>query len=47
VVLPTMISLEEIDKFSQISDGRYLDQGEMQQISDMYLNNFYVTPSTM
>src|SRR6476619_237758 len=47
IVLPTMISLEEIDKFSQISDGRYLDQGEMQQISDMYLNNFYVTPSTM
>jgi aryl-alcohol dehydrogenase-like predicted oxidoreductase len=46
VVLPTMISLEEIDKFSQISDGKYLDSDEMQQISDMYLNNFYVTPST-
>ena len=47
VVLPTMTSVEEIDKFSEISDGRYLDLGEIQQISDMYLNNFYVTPSTM
>lgn len=46
IVLPTMISLEEIDKFSQISDGKYLDVDEMQQISDMYLNNFYVTPGT-
>ncbi len=44
IVLPTMISLEEIDKFSQISDGKYLDVDEMQQISEMYLNNFYVTP---
>jgi len=46
IVLPTMISLEEIDKFSQISDGKYLDVDEMQQISEMYLNNFYVTPDT-
>jgi aryl-alcohol dehydrogenase-like predicted oxidoreductase len=46
IVLPTMISLEEIDKFSQISDGKYLDVDEMQQISKMYLNNFYVTPGT-
>jgi len=38
--------LEEIDKFSQISDGKYLDVDEMQQISEMYLNNFYVTPGT-
>ena len=46
VVLPTMISLEEIDKFSLISDGKYLDLYEMQQISEMYFNNFYVTPNT-
>lgn len=46
IVLPTMISLEEIDKFSQISDGKYLDLDEMQQISKMYLNNFYVTHGT-
>jgi len=46
VVLPTMISLEEIDIFSRISDGEYLDLHEMQQISEMYFNNFYVTPNT-
>jgi aryl-alcohol dehydrogenase-like predicted oxidoreductase len=46
VVLPTMISLEEIDKFSLISDGKYLDLYEMQQISEMYFNNFYVTQNT-
>jgi aryl-alcohol dehydrogenase-like predicted oxidoreductase len=46
IVLPTMISLEEIDKFSHISDGKYLDPYEMQQISEMYTNNFYITPST-
>lgn len=46
VVLPTMISLEEIDKFSHISDGKYLDLNEMQQISEMYINNFYIAPST-
>jgi aryl-alcohol dehydrogenase-like predicted oxidoreductase len=42
VILPTMISVEEIDRFSQISDGRYLDLQEMKQISEMYNNNFYV-----
>ena len=46
VVLPTMISLEEIDKFSLISDGKYLDLNEIQQISEMYFNNFYVNPNT-
>jgi aryl-alcohol dehydrogenase-like predicted oxidoreductase len=46
VVLPTMISLEEIDKFSHISDGKYLDPHELQQITEMYTNNFYIAPST-
>jgi len=45
VVLPTMISVEEIDRFSQISDGKYLDFQEMNQISEMYHNNFYVATS--
>jgi aryl-alcohol dehydrogenase-like predicted oxidoreductase len=45
VILPTMISVEEIDKFSQISDGKYLDAQEMKQISEMYNNNFYVEMS--
>jgi aryl-alcohol dehydrogenase-like predicted oxidoreductase len=45
VILPTMISVEEIDKFSQISDGKYLDYQEMKHISKMYNNNFYVETS--
>jgi hypothetical protein len=40
-----MISVEEIEKFSQISDGKYLDAQEMKQISEMYNNNFYVETS--
>jgi hypothetical protein len=40
-----MISVEEIDRFSQISDGKYLDLQEMNQISEMYHNNFYVATS--
>jgi len=45
VVLPTMISIEEIDKFSEISDGKYLEDHELEQVSEMYLNNFYIVPS--
>lgn len=45
VILPTMISVEEIEKFSQISDGKYLDVNEMADISEMYNNNFYVQTS--
>jgi aryl-alcohol dehydrogenase-like predicted oxidoreductase len=45
VILPTMVSIEEIERFSQISDGKYLDPQEMNQISEMYNNNFYVETS--
>lgn len=45
VVLPTMISIEEIDKFSEISDGKYLGGHELERVSEMYLNNFYVVSS--
>jgi hypothetical protein len=40
-----MVSIEEIERFSQISDGKYLDPQEMNQISEMYNNNFYVETS--
>jgi len=46
VVLPTMISIEEIDKFSEISDGKYLEDHELEQVSEMYVNNFYVVPNS-
>jgi len=41
-----MISIEEIDKFSEISDGKYLEEDELDQVSEMYVNNFYVVPSS-
>ena len=46
VVLATMISIEEIDKFSEISDGKYLEEDELDQVSEMYVNNFYVVPNS-
>ncbi|HLG37953.1 MAG TPA: aldo/keto reductase [Nitrososphaera sp.] len=44
VVLPTMISVEEIEMFSSLSDGRYLDESESAKLEEMYENNFYVRP---
>jgi aryl-alcohol dehydrogenase-like predicted oxidoreductase len=44
VVLPTMISVEEIEMFSSLSDGRYLDESESAKLEEMYENNFYVQP---
>lgn len=44
VVLPTMISIEEIEMFASISDGRYLDTSEAASVEQMYEKNFYVQP---
>jgi len=44
VVLPTMISVEEIEMFSSLSDGKYLDESESAKLEEMYENNFYVRP---
>ena len=44
VVLPTMISIEEIEMFSSLSDGKYLDESESAKLEEMYENNFYVRP---
>jgi aryl-alcohol dehydrogenase-like predicted oxidoreductase len=35
-VLPTVISVEEIEQFAAMSDGRYLNDGDMREISDLY-----------
>jgi aryl-alcohol dehydrogenase-like predicted oxidoreductase len=40
VVLPTVISIDEIDMFAQLSDGNYLNTGEKKQIEQMYESNF-------
>lgn len=44
VVLPTMISIEEIEMFASISDGKYLDTSEAAGVEHMYEKNFYVQP---
>lgn len=44
VVLPTMVSAEEIEMFASISDGRYLSTSESAQLEEMYEKNFFVKP---
>ena len=44
VVLPTMISMEEIEMFASISDGNYLNSSEAASVEQMYENNFHVQP---
>jgi aryl-alcohol dehydrogenase-like predicted oxidoreductase len=44
VVLPTMISIEEIEMFASLSDGNYLSPSESAGLEQMYENNFYVQP---
>jgi aryl-alcohol dehydrogenase-like predicted oxidoreductase len=42
VVLPTITSIEDLERFAELSDGKYLNRNEMRRISVMYNNNFYV-----
>jgi aryl-alcohol dehydrogenase-like predicted oxidoreductase len=42
VVIPTILSIEELEIFSEMSDGKYLKEEELQQINELYENNFYV-----
>ncbi|HKZ62686.1 MAG TPA: aldo/keto reductase, partial [Nitrososphaera sp.] len=44
VVLPTMISIEEIEMFAALSDGKYLSMLEAASLEEMYEKNFYVQP---
>jgi aryl-alcohol dehydrogenase-like predicted oxidoreductase len=44
VVLPTMISIEEIELFTSLSDGKYLNNTEIAKTEEMYEKNFYVEP---
>lgn len=45
-VLPTVTSMEELETFANISDGKYLDEKEYEHVKEMYNNNFYVQVST-
>jgi aryl-alcohol dehydrogenase-like predicted oxidoreductase len=44
VILPTMVSIEEIEMFAAISDGNYLNKAEAMQVEEMYEKNFFVQP---
>lgn len=42
VVLPTVISVEEIEEFANISDGNYLSKNDLERINELYTKNFLV-----
>src|SRR5918995_1192616 len=44
VILPTMVSIEEIELFTLLSDGKYLNSTEIARMEEMYEKNFYVEP---
>ncbi len=41
-VLPTVTSIQELEMFANISDGKYLDEKEYAQVKEMYSKNFFV-----
>jgi aryl-alcohol dehydrogenase-like predicted oxidoreductase len=41
-VLPTVINVEEIDMFAQMSDGKYLTDSQLSDITELYNNSFFV-----
>ncbi|MDX1372249.1 MAG: aldo/keto reductase, partial [Nitrososphaeraceae archaeon] len=41
-VIPTVVDIEELESFVEMSDGKYLNRSELNQIEEMYENNFYV-----
>ncbi len=45
VVLPTLIDMEELEIFAEMSDGKYLADKDIAEIRALYDNNFDITPS--
>jgi aryl-alcohol dehydrogenase-like predicted oxidoreductase len=45
VVLPTVINMQELEMFAEMSDGKYLADKDLAEIRTLYENNFYITPS--
>ena len=41
-MLPTVTSIEELEMFANISDGKYLDEKEYAQVKEIHSRNFYV-----
>src|ERR671938_737929 len=42
VVLPTITDAKEIETFVEVSDGNYLNEGELAYMTELYNNNFFV-----
>ena len=47
VVLPTILDITEVETVANMSDGNYLDEKVMVQISELYNNNFDLKPSSV
>lgn len=47
VVLPTMLDITEVETIANMSDGNYLDEKVMVQISELYNNNFDLKPPSV
>jgi aryl-alcohol dehydrogenase-like predicted oxidoreductase len=47
IVLPTMLDITEVETIANMSDGNYLDEKVMVQISELYNNNFDLKPSSV
>jgi aryl-alcohol dehydrogenase-like predicted oxidoreductase len=45
VVLPTVIDIEELEMFAEMSDGKYLADKDIAEIRGLYDNNFNIVPS--
>lgn len=41
-VIPTVLDIEELESFVDMSDGNYLNKSELREIKELYENNFYV-----
>jgi aryl-alcohol dehydrogenase-like predicted oxidoreductase len=41
-VLPTVVNINEIETFARMSDGKYLSESELSQITELYNNSFFV-----
>jgi aryl-alcohol dehydrogenase-like predicted oxidoreductase len=44
VILPTILDISELETMVGLSDGNYLDENSMLQISELYNNNFNLDP---
>jgi aryl-alcohol dehydrogenase-like predicted oxidoreductase len=47
VVLPTILDITEVETIANMSDGNYLDEKVMVQISELYNNNFDLKPPSV